>query len=91
VFAAAETVAPTEYAFGAPVHVTLQLFASLLQPLEKNLNSELGEFFVKLPALSRPYAVSTVALEALLLVTHLTHGLEIVASLATLEKLPGQL
>jgi len=23
--------------------------------------------------------------------THLTHGLEIVASLATLEKLPGQL
>jgi hypothetical protein len=24
-------------------------------------------------------------------VTHLTHGLEIVASLATLEKLPGQL
>jgi hypothetical protein len=25
------------------------------------------------------------------LLTHLTHGLEIVASLATLEKLPGQL
>jgi hypothetical protein len=50
---------------GAPVHVTVELLPVGLSPLEKKLNPELGVFFVKVPAPSRLYAVSTVAVEAL--------------------------
>jgi MFS family permease len=77
------------------IYATGAVFVGLLPGRWAEGNKDLKSVFdvyAGLPVLlSNKALLKTYAGTLVLLFTHLTHGLEIVASLATLEKLPGQL